>query len=287
MELHSRIDARHCLNPCSAAEINSCNSVLRSSPHSTIKLLPNHHIGQDAQLHGFHFTCSATDLACVLPVGKDVCSMISMYEVLNEDESGLLHPHALDILNNHAANQAKLDAFVQRLDADPTILSRFDCIAQQLEQTVHKAAEFDCVDSRPWKEEISDKVGIYHTFTRSTSKDTRRHKVFIVVSGCLCEAAEEFHNLWQDASNELSCHELLACEELNWLCSTTHCNHNRRRLADQPPLRPAHAPRRRHRRPGAHGATRLSHDEHVHVRPAQVRGRQRLLDALRRLRLLR
>jgi len=224
-ECKNRTDVRHCLNPCSAAELDSCNSVLWSSASSMIKLLPNHHIGQDAQLHGFHFTCSATDLAGVLPVGKDVCSMISMYEVLKDDE--ITCCNTLDILNNHVANQAKLDTFVQQLDADTTMPARFDCIAQQLEQSVHQAAEFDSVDSRPWKEEISDKVGIYHTFTRSMSKHTRRHNVFIVVSGCLSEAAEEFHNLWQDAGNELTCQELLNCEELNWLRSTTHRNHNR------------------------------------------------------------
>ena len=221
----ANINSRHGLNPCSAAETDSCMSVLRSSPHSTLTLLPNHHIGSDAQLHGFHFSCHAQDPASVLPMGKDMFNMISMYECVDDNESHVMHPHALDILNNIAGHQATLDEYIRQLDANPMQPARFDCIPPQLGGDV--AVAFDCVDTREWKEEISDKVGIYHTFTRSCSKDTRRHKVFIVVSGCLSEAAEELHNLWQDAGNELTCDEFLRCEELNWMRCTTQRNHNR------------------------------------------------------------
>jgi len=48
-----------------------------------------------------------------------------------------------------------------------------------------------------------------------------------VVLGCLSEAAQELHNLWQDVGHELTCDEFLRCEELNWLSCTMQRNHNR------------------------------------------------------------
>jgi len=74
------MDTRHAHNPCSPAEINSCCSVLRGSPHASIKLLPNHHISADAQLHGFHFSCHVEDHNSVLLVSVNMCTMVSMYE---------------------------------------------------------------------------------------------------------------------------------------------------------------------------------------------------------------
>jgi len=232
-DARENMDTRHAHNACSAAEIDSCCSVLRGSPHSHVKLLPNHHIGADAQLHGFHFSCHLEDKASVLPVGVDMFNMVSMYECGDGPSgapAGALNPHALGILNDVPRFQALLHAYIRELDESPLRPARFDCIPEQTETeaTSHmQVMGFNCVDTRPWKPEISNRVGLFHTFTRSTSKDERKHKVFLVVSGCLSEATEEFHNLWLDSRDHISCEELLRCEELNWLRSTTHRNHNR------------------------------------------------------------
>ena len=71
------------------------------------------------------------------------------------------------------------------------------------------------------------KTGLYHAFTRTNTNATREHKIYIVVSGCLTHAAEEMYNLWLDAGGHATCGELLECEELEWLRSATHRNHNR------------------------------------------------------------
>ena len=231
--MRASMDTRHAHNTCSSAEIDSCCSVLRGSPHSSVKLLPNHHIGTDAQLHGFHFACHVEDKASVLPVGADMFNMVSMYECGDGPSgapAGALNPHALCILNNVPHYQSLLQAYIKTLDENPMRPARFDCIPEQTENhstSLMQIAGFNCVDTRPWKPEISNRIGLYHTFTRSTSKDERKHKVFLVVSGCLSEAAEEFHNLWLDSRDHIKFEDLLRCEELNWLRSTTHRNHNR------------------------------------------------------------
>jgi len=231
--VRASMDTRHAHNACSSAEIDSCCSVLRGSPHSSVKLLLNHHIRADAQLHGFHFSCHVGDKASVLPVGVDMFNMISMYECGDGPygaPAGALNPHALCILNDVAHYQALLQTYISALDINPLRPARFDCIPEQTETEVTSHMQvmgFNCVDTRPWKPEISNRVGLYHTFTRSTSKDERKHQVFLVVLGCLSEAAEEFHSLWLDSRDHITCEDLLRCEELNWLRSTTHGNHNR------------------------------------------------------------
>ena len=51
-------------------------------------------------------------------------------------------------------------------------------------------------DQRPWRESVPAKIGVYHVFIRSTEQNTRKHKLFIVVSGHCPHASEELYNLW-------------------------------------------------------------------------------------------
>jgi len=222
----SRVDVRHAHNPCTAAEIDSCNSAVRGSVHTHIKMLPNHHIGADAELHGYYFSCSPSDSASVLPLDRRMFDMMSMYECVDETEGDALSPCALKIVNDLPHYKQLLQTYAQQLVADPMMSARFDCIAEP-ESYVGGACCYDSVDSREWRTELPTKMGVYHTFTRSSSKNCRRHKLFVVIAGPLTEAAEELHNLWQDSAAHMTCGEFLQSEELNWLRSTTHRNHNR------------------------------------------------------------
>ena len=83
------------------------------------------------------------------------------------------------------------------------------------------------VDQVAWGCSVPAKAGLYHAFTRTNANATREHKVYIIVSGCLTHAAEEWYNLWLDSGNHATCGDLLECEELEWLRTATHRNHNR------------------------------------------------------------
>ena len=54
-----------------------------------------------------------------------------------------------------------------------------------------------------------------------------QHKLFIVVSGCLRSACEEFQNIWHDCKQHLSCKDFVNSEEATWLREATLRNHNR------------------------------------------------------------
>ena len=83
------------------------------------------------------------------------------------------------------------------------------------------------VDQIAWGCSVPAKAGLYHAFTRTNANATREHKVYIIVSGCLTHAAEEWYNLWLDSGKHATCGELLECEELEWLRTATHRSHNR------------------------------------------------------------
>ena len=221
-----RVDVRHAHNPCTAAEIDSCNSAVRGSMHTHIKLLPNHHIGADAELHGYYFSCSPSDSASVLPLDRRMFDMMSMYECVEETEGEAFSPCALKIVNDLPHYKQLLESYARDLVANPLMSARFDCIAEP-SQYVGGAGCYDSVDTREWKTSLPVKMGVYHTFTRSSSKNSRQHKMFVVISGPLTEAAEELHNLWQDSAAHMTCEDFLRSEELNWLRATTHRNHNR------------------------------------------------------------
>lgn len=221
-----RVDLRHAHNPCTSAEIDSCNSAVRGSMHTNIKVLPNHHIGADAELHGYYFSCSPADPASVLPLDRRMFDMMSMYECVDEEEEQAFSPCALKIVNELEHYKQMLSTYAQELRDNPMMPARFDCIADQ-NVFVGGVSSYDSMDSREWKPELPATMGVYHTFTRSSSKTTRKHKLFVVISGPLTQAAEELHNLWQDSAAHMSCQDFLQCEELNWLRSATHRNHNR------------------------------------------------------------
>ena len=219
------IDLKHAHNKCSTAELDSCRNAVRNSEDNIIKLLPNHHIGSDAELHGYYFQCKLLAKASELPVSKKTFDMMSMYECLEVHNEHTFNPTALNIVNNLPHYKQVLENYIRDLQANPLLPAHFDCIA---DQNVHAGSHtYDTMDTREWRPEVPYRVGVYHTFTRSSSKDCRRHKVCIIVSGSLTEAAEGFHNLWQDSADHITCSDLLKCEELNWLRSCTHRNHNR------------------------------------------------------------
>ena len=62
-----------------------------------MKVLPNHHVGTDAELHGYYFTCSPEDTASVLPMDRRMFDMISMYECVDDEEEQAFSPCALKL----------------------------------------------------------------------------------------------------------------------------------------------------------------------------------------------
>ena len=126
--------------------------------------------------------------------------------------------------------QETLDNYIRGLDASELPFAGFASIPEATpapraeEGLVFSPA---AVDQIAWGCSVPAKAGLYHAFTRTNANATREHKVYIIVSGCLTHAAEEWYNLWLDSGKHATCGELLECEELEWLRTATHRSHNR------------------------------------------------------------
>ena len=152
-ETWQRIDVEDALSRLSAEETDACANVLSGSQHTSLKIMPNHHIDSDGDLRGFMFTCSLSDKAEVLPINKRMCDMTSLYECsVHVDSDQIFHPDALRIIND-------CDTYIEKMK---------DYI-KSLKHCTNEPAGFAC---------ISD-----NSTSSSHTKDRREHKLYIVVSG--------------------------------------------------------------------------------------------------------
>lgn len=220
VELDSRLNVDDAWLPLTAEEKDACSNMLQCSSHSCLKVLPNHHMDVEGQMSGFMYSCHQDTLAKALPINKSVISLTAVYECVNSDpNTSALHPDALRIVNNRVEMQQKLKQFIHNLNAASNKQPNFSCIADSGEALMPDQATWECATPH--------KLGVYHSFGRTLNKDSREHKVYVVVSGCLTKACEEFQNLCHDCKEKESCRRVLDSEEIHWLRAATHRNHNR------------------------------------------------------------
>jgi hypothetical protein len=212
-------------------EYDAAEAVVAASQQTHVKLLPNHHMNEDLELAGFHFTCNASDLASVMPVPKTLFACTAMYEV-RSSEGCAFNTCVLRVLAEQAKARAALEGVVARLRAhECREAPGFDCIADEADdEPVEGVLAFltHCrSDRRTWAEQLPATVGLYHAFVRKSTKDRIEHKLFIVVSGSLAYADEELFRAWQDSCASTTCAQFALAEETEWLRAATIRNLNR------------------------------------------------------------
>ena len=197
------------------------------SPHTWLKVLPNHGMSPTGELQGFLFHAHPEDRAAALPFPADIFRMTCLYPVPPPSKSGF-NADVLHILNNVEDYQAALDELKQEIlegENGPTHPAHFDCVPEADEENESVLASLH--DQREWAEVAPSLLGLFHGFGLNALTGEREHKLYIVVQGCLTYACEDMHNLWQDAQNAVSAADFAECEELAWLRQATLRNHNR------------------------------------------------------------
>ena len=215
----------------SVLERDAVETVVAGSQHTHVQLLPNHHMKEELELAGFHFTCNASDPASVMPVPKTLFACTAMYEVRLAEDS-CFNAAVLRLQGDVEAGRAALAAVVEGLRTSGSEdAPGFDCMPDDSEsEAVEGVLSFlahERIDRRVWAEQLPRKVGVYHAFVRKNAKDRMEHKVFIVVSGSLPFADDEMFRLWQDTCTSTTCAQFAGAEETQWLRAATVRNHNR------------------------------------------------------------
>lgn len=229
-----RVDMQHALHALTPLEEDACRNAVAQSVHTRLKILPNHHMNTEGELQGYMFTCNREDMANVMPISKKTCNMSSVYECLCDDTvKAPLNSNVIRIVQDMPHYQKILNDYVDGMRCSPTPFASFACIPDvqggctRTETGSITFVKEDSVDQVAWSPDVPSKLGLYHAFTRTNTNDTREHKIYVVVSGCLTHAAEELHNLWLDCCDHITCGQFIESQELQWLRKATHRNHNR------------------------------------------------------------
>jgi hypothetical protein len=228
---HPRVDVSPATFTLSGLEHDAAQAVVEASHQTNLKLLPNHHMNEELELAGFHFSCNASDLAIVMPIPKTLFACTAMYEVRSADES-CFNACVMRLLGDKEGGRAALERLASSLAAnDCEHAPSFDCMPDDDEmdavEGVMSFLAHDRCDQRMWTEQMPSKVGVYHAFVRKNTKDRIEHKMFIVVSGSLPFVDDEMYRLWQDSCSSTTCAQFVCAEETEWLRAATVRNHNR------------------------------------------------------------
>jgi hypothetical protein len=208
-----KIDAQHAGRPLSEQEQDAALNAVKDSPHVCLQFLPNHSLDENGELRGFVFSCPATESSQRLPINRLCSYMTTIYECRARGENNTFNTDAIFLTQNLQLYQSKLQCLADELAAENP-RAGFHCITQY-DDVLGEDAEL--VDQNYWEPSLPTRMGIYHAFCRCHGQDTRQHKMFVVISGCEWQAAEEFHALWQDFSEQYTAKEFCESEELLWL----------------------------------------------------------------------
>lgn len=226
-KLPDRIDISTADRALNEQQREACNNALDQSKHVSVKLMPNHHLGTDGSLRGFVFSCSAQDSAQVLPLTPELFECTCIYETTTLPSENGFNVDAMRLTADIAGSKARLRQCLQDIQNSELDPATFDCIATKAGQAHKQYSMASNRDTREWIESMPLKAGVYHSYVRTTSKERREHKVYIVITGSLTHAAEELHALWQDTCKHVTCDMFQKSEEVHWLRSATVRNNSR------------------------------------------------------------
>ncbi len=214
-----RLDMQFAGRALTEQELEACCNCLRHSQHTRMSVLPNHHIDELGNMHGFLFTCSPEDTANVLPMTPHMFSTTAVYEVKGRHGANF-NRDAMRVIGDMASGRQALRDVLAEIRSDECAEAQFDCIGEPVEVT-EGYAPANIEDQRGWAESVPAKMGLYHAFSRSYANDQREHRLFIVVTGCLVQAAERLYNLWLDTGAQIKCRDFVESEEVSWLRHAT------------------------------------------------------------------
>ena len=221
-----RLKVDFALFSISSDENATCKAILEQEKTANLTLMPTHHISQGGDLMGFRYECGAHCCGDVIPVVRTMFFGHTAVECLDDDAA------IMRLMSDGDGNQVKMREFLEKVKAmhQPADL---DCIPDNATALTHtglmQATDLRSVDSKPWRPELPESIGLYHAYIRGYNRDVRAHKLFVVCSGGCSKAADQFCNLVIDVGREWTAGEVAESEEAWWLRRA--CQRSRCRLA--------------------------------------------------------
>ena len=210
------------LFPLDVDEEKTCNSILKNDPLSMMCVMPTHHIDEYGRLKGFTYQCPSSSPISNLPLSRQTFFGHTACEC-DIDSHGIVA-----LLSNVEQCRAKMKVFLQHLRSQSleNPVATFACMPDNAECTreggyVSSITDKRAVDAQPWVPEMPNLVGIYHAFVRGHNRDTRVHKLFIIVSGGCAKASDDFYNHVLDCHGEATAGQC-AMSQVSFVLACTH-----------------------------------------------------------------
>ena len=218
-----RLHKKFCLHPLLDNEEQTCQSILEKAKDSNIVIMPNHHVTDYGDLAGFYFRCDKKTKMIHVPVSR---RMFFGHTVV---ECNAAEDKIWELIINKEKNRERMKEFLQTVK-DECIPARLNCIPENdmyinLYNCSHESIT---QDSEHWTPEVPERIGIYHAMIRGYNREIRTHKLFLICSGGLVKAADEFSNLIIDVGNDCDAETCVNSEEVWWLRKS--CSRARRHL---------------------------------------------------------
>lgn len=216
------LDTRFSLFPLTSDEQVTCQSML-SADSSRLLVMPTHHIDEMGNFMGFRYTCDPYIVANTLPIVRNMFHGTTMVQCdVSEDQ-------LLNLMLSSKQNKETMLEFLKETEEN-CVPARLDCIPENLETMTKtgsmQATGLRTVDSKNWTPEVPDRIGLYHAYIKGYNRDVRTHRLFIIVSGGLYKACDEFCNLMIDVGKHWTVNDVLISEEVWWLkkaCQRARC----------------------------------------------------------------
>lgn len=217
--------ANHDLN---ADEKATVDTMLQNA--ESIDILPNHCINDNNEMQGFRLTVCAEAKGSSLCVNRNMFFGHSLFECVAKDQ--IINQDVVRLMSRNNVDDVKelMETFKHRevatFDCIPDNTDAFAFSDDLLTMNVSYAKGKRSVDSKNWKPDMPQSMGLYHAMVRGYQKDIRQHKLFIVVSGGCNKCCDMFYNLMMDVGDQWTAKEVFDSEEVWWLrraCLRSRC----------------------------------------------------------------
>ena len=216
-----RLHTRFAVNGVTGDQLATCERLLERSGSGRLMLLPTHHVNQEGDLSGFCYRCAGSAPGSALPIPRKMFFGHTAVECLDDEAT------IADLLRDPARNRRIMKEFLGAPRGGAALL---DCMPDNsdvmTESGIFQGTGLRTVDCKSWDPELPDVLGVYHAYLRGFTRETRTHKTYLICTGGLDKACDEFCNMLVDLGDKWTAGEIAISEEAWWLrraCSRARC----------------------------------------------------------------
>ena len=197
MDASGRFQSGFTVGDVSVDQRATCKRLLEREKTGRLLLMPTHHVNQEGDLSGFCYRCSGSAKGSSLPISRKLFFGHTAVECLDSES------RILELMANHATNREIMRRFLGQ-DRGPAAL--LECIPDNSDVMtgwgLQQGTGLRTVDCKAWSPELPEVVGIYHAYLRGYTREVRTHKTYLVCTGGLDKACDEFCNMLVDLGDK-------------------------------------------------------------------------------------